>query len=218
MSLFPSSTAFGRRIPKIKFYENLSITPPLKRAFVEQINQIIWQNKIAPGTVNIAPGETVNEIQVIAIRLNQPKLDQKILELIDREIPYHLLFLLECGDRIQAWIAWKEAGKTSAFKSGRYYHTEWLAPEGLTLHLEGLTMDAVYESLIRQIAGEALKRDAAAGKNDIREAISRDGRRQKLQREIAALESRVGREKQFNRQVELNMKLKQLRKALEPFI
>ena len=169
---FPESTAFGRRIPKTKFYENLSVTPQLKRVFVEQISQIIWQNKIAPGTVNIAPGETVNEIQVIAIRLNQPKLDQKILELIDREIPYHLLFLLEYGDRLQAWIAWKEAGKTSAFKSGKYYHTEWLAPEGLTLRLEGLTMDAVYESLIRQIAGEALERDSDTDAGDIKKAIT----------------------------------------------
>lgn len=207
---FPESTAFGRRIPKTKFYENLSVTPQLKRAFVEQISQIIWQNKIAPGTVNIAPGETVNEIQVIAIRLNQPKLDQKILELIDREIPYHLLFLLECGDRLQAWIAWKEAGKTSAFKSGKYYHTEWLAPEGLTLRLEGLTMDAVYKSLIRQIAGEALDHDSDTDAGDIKKAISRDERRQKLQREIAVLENRIHREKQFNRQVELNAKLKQL--------
>lgn len=215
MPHFPESTAFGRRIPKTKFYENLSVMPQLKRVFVEQISQIIWQNKIAPGTVNIAPGETVNEIQVIAIHLNQPKLDQKILELIDREIPYHLLFLLEYSDRLQAWIAWKEAGKTSAFKPGRYYHTEWLAPEGLTLRLEGLTMDAVYESLIRQIAGEALEGDNGAGDIDIRDAINRDERRQKLQREIAALENRIHREKQFNRQVELNAALKRLKKEWE---
>lgn len=218
MSLFPSSTAFGRRIPKNKFYENLPVTPALKRVFVEQINQIIWLNKIAPSTVNIAPGEAVNEIQVIAIHLNQPKLDLKILELIDREIPYHLLFLLEYGDRRQVWIAWKEVAKTSAFKSGRYYHTEWLEPEGLTLRLEGLTMDTVYENLIRQIAGEALSRDNDTADNDIREAINRDERRQKLQREIAALESRIHREKQFNRQVEMNKRLKQLRKALEPLL
>lgn len=216
MPYLPESTAFGRRIPKTKFYENLSVTPQLKRVFVEQISQIIWQNKIALGTVNIAPGATVTEIEVIAIRLNQPKLDQKILELIDREIPYHLLFLLEYGNRLQAWIAWKEAGKTSAFKPGRYYHTKWLAPEELTLRLEGLTMDAVYENLIRQIAGEALKHDNDADdSDDIREAISRDERRQKLQREIAALESRIHREKQFNRQVELNAKLKRVRAALE---
>lgn len=202
-------------IPKTKFYENLSLSPQLKRIFVEQISQIIWQNKIAPGTVNIAPGETVSEIQVIAIHLNQPKLDQKILELIDRKIPYHLLFLLEYGDRIQAWIAWKEAGKSSAFKPGRYYHTGWFAPEGLTLRLEGLTMDAVYESLIRQIAGEALKHDSDAGDSGIRDAIGRDERRQKLQREIAALENRIYREKQFNRQVELNTALKRLKKEWE---
>ena len=31
------STEFNRRIPKQKFYENLTVSPALKRAFVEQI-------------------------------------------------------------------------------------------------------------------------------------------------------------------------------------
>ncbi|WP_286725322.1 DUF4391 domain-containing protein, partial [Pelotomaculum sp. PtaB.Bin117] len=90
----PKSTVFNRRIPKQKFYENLSVTAELKRIFVEQINVIYWRNKISPTTVNIAAGETVAEIEVIEIRLNQPGLDKRVLQLIDREIPYHILFLL----------------------------------------------------------------------------------------------------------------------------
>ena len=33
----PASTLFNRRIPKQKFYDNISVTPQLKRAFDEQI-------------------------------------------------------------------------------------------------------------------------------------------------------------------------------------
>ena len=91
----PASTVFNRRIPKQKFYDNLSITPQLKRIFVEQISQIIWQNKIAPVTVNIMEGTAVNEIEVLCIKLNQQGIDTKALSLIDKEIPYHILFLLE---------------------------------------------------------------------------------------------------------------------------
>ena len=212
---FPQSTIFDRRIPKTKFYEKLSVTPRLKRVFVEQITQIRWQNKIAPSTINVAPGATVTEIQVIVIHLNQPKLDQKILALMDKEIPYHVLFLLEYGDRVQAWIAYKEEAKTGTFKPGSYYHTEWLAPEELTLRLKGLTMDALYENLIRQIAGEELASAHDTEVSDIRDAVSRDERRRKLQREIAVLEGKVHKEKQFNRQVELNGELKKIRKQLE---
>ena len=33
----PVSTEFNKRIPKQKFYENIAVTPAMKKAFVEQI-------------------------------------------------------------------------------------------------------------------------------------------------------------------------------------
>lgn len=42
---FPASTEFGKRIPKQKFYENIDVTPVLKRVFVEQIRLIYWQQQ-----------------------------------------------------------------------------------------------------------------------------------------------------------------------------
>lgn len=43
----PKSTEFNKRIPKQKFYENIAVTPAMKKAFVEQIRIIYWRNKIA---------------------------------------------------------------------------------------------------------------------------------------------------------------------------
>ena len=210
----PQGTAFNRRIPKQKFYENLSVTAELKRVFVEQINTIYWRNKIAASTVNVAAGETVSEIEVMEVRLNQPGLDKRILQLIDREIPYHILFFLMHEEKVQAWIGYKEQSQTNAaaFKPGTYYHTEWQPPEELTLRLDGFTMDAVYEGFIRQVAGERLD---SGSSGDLKDAIAQDERRRKLEKDIAVLENKVHREKQFNRQVELNAELKRLAKELE---
>lgn len=210
----PQGTAFNRRIPKQKFYENLSVNAELKRIFVEQINVIYWRNKLSPSTVNIAAGETVSEIEVIEIRLNQNSLDKRVLQLIDREIPYHILFLLMYEEQVQARIGYKEQsqGGTTAFKAGTYYNTGWLNANELSLRLDGLNMDAVYEGFIRQIARDRLG-DKPGG--DIKDAVARDERRLKLQKEIIALENKVRREKQFNRQVELNSELKRLRGELE---
>jgi len=210
----PGSTVFNRRIPKQKFYENLSVTAELKRVFVEQINAIYWRNKIAPSTVNIAAGETVAEIEVIEIRLNQPGLDKRVLQLIDREIPYHILFLLVYEEQMQAWIGYKEQsqGGTAAFKPGTYYNTEWQPVNEISLRIDGLSTDAVYEGFIRQIAGERLEDKTGGG---LKDAVARDERRRKLQKEITALENKVRREKQFNIQVVLNGELKRLRKELE---
>lgn len=42
---FPQTTEFNKRIPKQKFYENMEVSPALKRVFVEQIKLIHWRNK-----------------------------------------------------------------------------------------------------------------------------------------------------------------------------
>ena len=207
----PRSTVFGKRIPKQKFYDNLTVTAQIKRVFVEQINLITWQYKIAPSTINISEGESVKEIEVISIRLNQKELDKRVLPLIDKEIPYHILFLLEYGGEVQAWVGYKEHAKMSAFKPGTYYHTDWLKPDALNLRIDGLNLDKVYENLIRQIAGDRLT-DSDDG---IKEAVNRDERRQKLTKEIAMLEKKIKNEKQFNRQVNQNGELKRLIKELE---
>ena len=49
----------------------------------------------------------------------------------------------------------------------------------------------------------------------IAENIQRSAEREKLQKQIAALENKIRKEKQFNRQVEMNAELKRLKKDLE---
>lgn len=210
----PKSTESNRRIPKQKFYENLTISPALKRVFVEQIRVIWWRNKIAPATTNLAAGETVTEIQVFEVCLSTPQMDESVLQQIDKGIPYHILFLLEYKSKYQAWTAYKEAAGngTNAFKVGSYYHTDWMEESALPLKLDGLNTDKVYENFVRQIAGETL---ASGASETLKESVERDARRQKLQKQIAALQVKVRRERQLNKQVELNGQLKMLKRKLE---
>ena len=210
----PKSTEFNRRIPKQKFYENLTISSALKRIFVEQIRVIWWRNKIAPATMNLAAGETVTEIEVFEVCLSAPQLDEAVLRQIDKEIPYHILFLLEYEGKYQAWTDYKEAAGsgTNAFKVGSYYHTDWMEEAALPLKLDGLDTDRVYENFVRQIAGETLTFGAG---ETLKESVERDKRRQELQKQIAALQVKVRRERQLNKQVQLNAELKRLKKKLE---
>ena len=206
----PKTTEFNKRIPKQKFYENLSVTPAMKRVFVEQIKAVYWRNKIASTTMNLAAGERVTEIEIFEVKLNGVPLDEAVLRQMDKGIPYHILFLLEYEERYQAWTAYKEisAAGTNVFKTGPYYHTDWLA-----LRLEGLSIDAVYDNFVRQIAGGALK--AEGDSETLAESVERDTQRRVLEKRIAALQSKVRREKQLNKQVALNTELKSLKRALE---
>lgn len=114
----PKSTEFNKRIPKSKFYENLQLSPELKRCFVEQIKVIYWRNKLSPDTINLAAGSRVTELQVFSIRLNGSALDEAVLRQIDREISYHIVFILEYDGQCQAWIGYKEqAGPGSLWKT-----------------------------------------------------------------------------------------------------
>ena len=100
----PERTEFNKRIPKQKFYEKMDVSPALKRVFVDQIRIIYWRNKLAATTMNITAGEEVTEIEVLEIRLQEQKLDEAVLRQIDKEIPYHILFLLTYEGKEQAWI------------------------------------------------------------------------------------------------------------------
>lgn len=210
---FPLSSEFNKRIPKQKFYENIDISPAMRRVFSEQIKLIYWRNKLAPTTLNLAAGDAVVEIEVFEVKLNVPQLDEAVLRQIDKAIPYHILFVLTYEGKAQAWIGYKEASSGgNAFKVNRYYHTDWMPENELQFMLGGLNMDAVYESLVRQIAGERLQ---ALSHESLKESVGRDEERRRLERQIAALENTMRKEKQLNRKMELNAELKKLRKELE---
>ena len=209
----PRSTEFNKRIPKQKFYENLSLTPAVKKAFTEQIKVIYWRNKLAATTLNLAPGEQVTEIEVFEVRLNSPDLNEDVLRLIDREIPYHILFLLEQDGKYQAVMGYKEAAGSgkAAFKVDRYYHTEWMDEAEWPLHLEGLSLDAVYEHFIRQIAGNNL---SAGEDTTLKERIDQQKQREQLEKQLAALEARIRKEKQPKKKFELVRELKKIQGSL----
>jgi len=79
--------------------------------------------------------------------------------------------------------------------------------------LEGLDVDAVYENFVRQIAGDQLQ--AAEAGESLKETVERDEQIQALKKQITALQAKIRREKQLNKQMQMNKDLKQLKKQLE---
>ena len=211
----PKTTDFNKRIPKEKFYENLNVTPTVKKCFVDQIKVIYWRNKIASSTTNLAPGTTVTEIEVFEVRLKTNLLDEAVLRQIDKEIPYHIIFLLEYDGKYQAWTAYKEASTgNTTFKVNQYYHTDWMTEDELPLKLEGLNEDAVYENFVYQIAGDTLQ----AGDNEsLQDVVERDETIKNLKKQIEVLQAKIRKEKQLNVQVKLNQDLKQFKMELNSY-
>ena len=196
----PHSTEVNRRVAKEKLYQNAALAPQTREMIKDQIESVFWRNKLADSTMAISAGETAREIQIFEIQLRQRELDKRVLPAIAKAIPYKILFILVFGDEAQVWI---EA-------SGTFYNTDWQPLGGFMLKFDGLNLDAVYENLARQISGGRLGTDG-----DIEKAVDHDKQRQKLERDIDTLEKKLLREKQFNKQIELNGELKRHRRELE---
>ena len=208
----PETTYFGKLVPKNKFYDKLGIDKKLERCFIDQINSIRWIHKLSSGTLNVEAGSIVDEVEVFLIKLKTSELNQNVLRLLDKELHYHLIFILECEEKYQLWTGYKEESTNIAFKVGNYFHTEWVTEDTFSLHIEGLNMDSIYENLVRQIAGKELTRE---NNESLKETVERQAEREKLEKDIEKLRAKIRKEKQFNRQVELNKQLKTLIKQLE---
>jgi hypothetical protein len=56
--------------------------------FVEQVEQIVWQYKLAPETINLPAKPGVPELQIFSIQLKTPELNLDVLRCIDGAVQF----------------------------------------------------------------------------------------------------------------------------------
>lgn len=209
MLKFPEKTYCNRKLPKKVFYEHLPMTPKLERAFVDGIAGIRLRNVLSPDTMNIAKSEGFAEIGVIEIALKTYPLDEYVLEVVDRVLPFYALYLIEYKGKYQAYIGYKE--KTAA-KVSRYFHSERVDFDELPLSVEGKSVEEIYSNFVVQVSGGALAPETL---EDLKQAVENNMEMQKLEEQIAALAKKIRTEKQFNRQIELSNQKRELERLLK---
>lgn len=92
------------------------------------------------------------------------------------------------------------------------YSTDWLDEDDLPVHLEGLTLDAVYENFVRQIAGDAL---GAGESTSLKDSVEQQKQREQLEKQIATLEAKIRKEKQPKKKFEMVQQAKVLQKTVQ---
>ena len=211
---FPSQTFFNRRVAKEKLATQLHFSSSVRKALNEQVKSVHWAYKLAEGTLNISKGKQVTEIEVFHLLLNQKDLDERVLLQWDKELPYHILFILEHNDKARASIAFKlKDGSNKVYYSiKRYFYTPWMPKEKLNFTITGITLDNVYENLVQVVAGEKLPLEE--GKK-MTERVEKTILQQEIQAKIDKLELQISRQKQFNRVMELSSKVQELKQILK---
>lgn len=216
MSLYryPIQTEVNRLIPKSKFYKEGQAENKIERLFIEQIEHIYWKNKLSSRTINLEESEDLKEIQIFQIHARVENIDNAIFQYIDKLILTPIIFEVIYQNRIQIVATYKRLNQTNKLKTviGSYYRSQWFEENErsnlpLFLHLVDL-----YEHIISELL--PINTDTLSS---IEEKLALNKKLEHIHQEINQLKKKLKAEKQFNRKVEINLKLKELEKQLSHF-
>lgn len=210
---YPKKAAFGRVLPKNKIYEHGSPSAAVKQLFVRQVEQIVWQHKLAPETVNLKPSRAVPEIQIFSIALKGDELKPEVLRCLDQAIPFPILFELRYEGKVKPIAAFKRPSDADAMKwvISEYFYGDWV-PAGTPRKPLPMVFDleALYGHLLR-----SLMPFPARPAEGLQTQVERMELIRLKQLDLERCETRLHKEKQFNRKVEINAELRDLKQEIE---
>lgn len=204
----PKSTRIQKVIPKNAFdsYTNTR----QRKLFSEKIQRITWTNKIAFDTVNIT-GVDISEIQVFKIELKEKTVVKDLLSIIEKSIPYHIVFWIEFGNEfyISTSVKHLHPQNEDVAVIDYTFTSDWKLVEDSTYYLNlKNNLDWIFKNVCDQL------KSVNTETKSINELVEKQKNNDAILKEIAKLESEIARCKQFNKKVELNLELKKLRANL----
>lgn len=211
----PQSTIVNRVIPKKTFVNQLGANTRMKDHFTNDVVRVEWLAKLAPSTINVADGKEVHEITIFLVPIKDENCPDDIFSFIDGMIPRHTLFILRWGDMTCLHLNYKEwmentTNTNKTFRIANTYRSQWIKDTEISLSIDGLTMDAIYEALVRQVAGERI----IAQSESLREDVEKSTQREMLLKEIEILKHKEAKERQPQKKFVLHQQLIKLRKDL----
>lgn len=218
MFVFPAQAFYGKKITKEKIYQYASPTAGVKQQFVQQIDKIIWQYKLAPETINIPATKHLAEIQVVDIYLKgdvPPALNETLLRVIDKAISMPLYYRLFAGDQVKFSMAYKRPSEADSNKwvVETYFATPWQNAESTMQAAQplpvALNMQGLYEHLLRGVVTEPAKPGET-----LQAQMERISQARSLAKALESLTAQLIREKQFNRQIEINRQINGIKDQL----
>ena len=198
LGLLPS-TEVKRPLPKAQLFKRFDWTPSQRERFDGVVSRLDFVNWISPRTVPaIAVGHDVNEIFVVEVSLKSHDFDTKAIELLTKYIPQRIIYVLRFEDE----------AKLAAYH-GKLFTAPWQSLDAISLTLSGLNLDAVWENIVSTIGDFTVEQDKS-----LTEQIKIDEERDKLLRQIEALERQMKATKQPRRKRELFVELQRLKEKL----
>ena len=216
---YPTKARVANKLPKNKLYENASVNTKLKDKFVNQIEKIVWQYKIAPNTLTLDATNKVPEIQVFDIFLKTKEVDQVLLEVIDKAIPLPIIFQIHKGNKVKIKAAYKRPSESANNKwvIESYFESEWLDKDTAKQPMpQALDLGKLYEQILKSLMPVEITSSKTTQTLD--EQVDKINKINSLQKELDKLGSKYKKEKQRNRQFEINKQIKLMKKIMDNFL
>ena len=192
----PRATELSKALPKKAIFDRFKPSPTDRRLFDEQINRMSIVAEISPQTVALKASEDISAVYVILVALKTNQCDKKNIALLSKLINQRMLFVLQSGEN--ARLAVYHAGRV--LMSANTPLTDW------KLNLSGLDLEAVWENAIAQIGGIDL-----TGGKALNATIAENDRREKLTKQIMALEKKAMTERQPRKKWEFSEEIRRLK-------
>lgn len=211
----PQSTIVNRVIPKKTFVNQWGANTRMKDHFTNDVVRVEWLAKLAPSTINVADGKEVHEITIFLVPIKDENCPDDIFSFIDGMIPRHTIFILRWGDMTCLHLNYKEWMESSTntdktFRIAKTYRSQWRKDTEISLSIEGLTMDAIYEALVRQVAGERI----IIQSESLREDVEKSTQREMLLKEIEILKRKEAKERQPQNKFAIHKQIVELKERL----
>lgn len=209
----PKTTKVNKVVPKNAFDEYTNTKA--KKNFTEFIKRITWTNKLSKETINLEAKE-IEEIQFFKIELKQKADIQKILDIINKTIPYPIIFWIEFSNEAYLSTASKHPHPTNDNLSvvDWNFNSKWFnaleCPFQLNLKT---TLDETLKDIYLQISDREDFR-----KKTVNQLIENQQKVKTLKNEINKLKTQITKTKQFNQKVELNLQLKEKENELNKLL
>lgn len=201
----PNETFVNRFISKSKFFEKAKVTSKIQQEFADAIARITWAYKLSENTINISGTENIEELQIFNIKLKKQEIPKNTLKVIDKAIPFAILYVFEFDNNFAYGITIKENTEQ------RYFFSDW--NKELNFDFTGNTIEHVYQKAIKLFINN--KTGLAVKNQTFEHVLEKEKQLAVLDKEITSLQKKVRVEKQFNKQVAFNKALKSKRKEKE---
>ena len=210
---YPKQSEFNRIVAKEKIYQYAKPTPAIKARFKEQVERIKWQYKLSPETINLPAKHGIKEIQVFHLSLKNKELHESVLRTIDKAINFPIIFQLTYKNQIKTSMAYKRLSDNNKhhWVVDSYFEGEWMAIDSERNALPiAVNLASLYEQILRQFLPIPAREEET-----LKEHIERVNLIRTKETELGKLQSRLNKEKQFNRKVELNKQYRSIKNETE---